>query len=505
MGDFDPDELETFEPPYFHEHVQRCDISRGWRGYAYGMTGLVRNLYQRQAEDFLTDVTFNLQDGSQLKAHKVILALASPVFEAQLFGALAQKGVDEINITDVDSDSFQRVIQFVYLAEDVVKYGYEDANIEDYWRVLEAAHLYILPDLIDLCQNVLYHKLFQFRSSELSEDLIKAVNEIPRTTIGEDIMDEVLRNIINNLPELLEKDLWKQLNSDIQENILDKLEKARYSQEIVDCFNVLQNLVANLGTNNVDTAEWSGKICRQIQTLVKSGGDKIPDFNFLIFYNRLIDWLLGTGGQESNGSSHREKNWFEKSLAKMDSGGFLKFWKSDNGNAIDKALKEVLVTFIVDETDLKLRSGEFFHSLHSTYDKSWTMLEFAHRQSNDNLIDQFELLCAARALDSLRFPFESLARDGRSYGGCDQIIEQINKASQSNKYRNLLHFNILILIQRYEKYPSGRIQEYFDKWSQLKKEALDEIHAVYKRMKKVQIGEDELLRVVNMCKENLNF
>ena len=195
MGDFctEPEYLlepePDPEPEYIPKHIKKCNISRGWRGKALGMTGLVRNLYQNQDEDFLADVTFLLQDGSQLKAHKLILALASPVFEAQFFGAFAQKGVDEINITDVDSDTFRRVIEFIYLAVDVCKYGYQDTNTEDYWRLLEAAHHYILPDLIDLCQDIIYESLFCF---ELSEDLIKAINEIPRTTIGEDIMDEVL-------------------------------------------------------------------------------------------------------------------------------------------------------------------------------------------------------------------------------------------------------------------------------------------------------------------------
>ena len=92
------------------------------------------------------------------------------------------------------------------------------------------------------------------------------------------------------------------------------------------------------------------------------------------------------------------------------------------------------------------------------------------------------------------------------YGGpskfCEQIIKHINRASQSSKYKNLLHFNMLILIQRYEKYPSDRTQEYFDNWQQLKEEALDEIHTVYTMMREVKMEEEELLRVVKKCKEN---
>ena len=87
--------------------MKKCEIQRDWRGKAQGMTGLVKNLYQCRDEDTFTDVTFLLPDGSQLKSHKVILALASPVFEAKLFGPLAQKGINETNIKDIDSDTFR--------------------------------------------------------------------------------------------------------------------------------------------------------------------------------------------------------------------------------------------------------------------------------------------------------------------------------------------------------------------------------------------------------------
>ena len=248
---------------YIPIHMKKCDIQRGWRGKAQGMTGLVQNLYQHQDEDTLTDVTFCLPDGSQLKAHKVILALASPVFEAQLFGPLARKGVDEKNIRDIDSDAFRRMIKFIYMAEDICKFGYPDANTEDYWRLLEAAHLYILPDLIDVCQNILCDKLFL----ENLEELVKSINEIPRTSISEDLMEYGIDRILGKLPGLLDKNLWTQLNSDIQETVLNELGNARFDIEFIQCLRVLYHLTDKFGTN---AAEWTGKICRRIQTLVMS-------------------------------------------------------------------------------------------------------------------------------------------------------------------------------------------------------------------------------------------
>ena len=45
-----------------------------------------------------------------LKAHRMILAMASPVFEAMFFGGLAQND-DPIKILDVQPDAFKVMLQ----------------------------------------------------------------------------------------------------------------------------------------------------------------------------------------------------------------------------------------------------------------------------------------------------------------------------------------------------------------------------------------------------------
>ena len=81
-----------------------------WRGGDYKMTDLISRLHSRPDRDAFTDVTFILPDGSQLKAHKFVLAVASPVFEAQFFGPLAESSNDNpmtVHIKDVDSTAFR--------------------------------------------------------------------------------------------------------------------------------------------------------------------------------------------------------------------------------------------------------------------------------------------------------------------------------------------------------------------------------------------------------------
>ena len=326
--------------------MKKCDIQRGWRGKAQGMTGLVKNLYQCQDEDTFTDVTFCLPDGSQLKAHKVILALASPVFEAQLFVPLAQKGVDEKNIRDIDSDTFRRMIKFIYMAEDICKSGYPDANTEDYWRLLEAAHLYILPDLIDVCQNILCDKLFL----ENSEELVKSINEIPRTSISEDLMEYGIDRILSKLPGLLDKGLWTQLNSDIQETVLNELGNARLDIEFIQCLRVLYHLTAKFGTN---AAEWAGKICRRIQTLVMSSMKDNPAFSLLKFYNGLIDKLNISGLKLVQSHNHKKNYVWMEDYHKISDGDneSLDWLRGTPSMQFKQAedLREVLVASIIDD------------------------------------------------------------------------------------------------------------------------------------------------------------
>ena len=79
------------------------------------MTDLISRLHSRPDRDAFADVTFTLPDGSQLKAHKFVLAMASPVFEAQFFGPFADSSNNNpVTIKDVDSAAFRRLIDCIY-------------------------------------------------------------------------------------------------------------------------------------------------------------------------------------------------------------------------------------------------------------------------------------------------------------------------------------------------------------------------------------------------------
>ena len=64
----------------------------------------------------MSDVTFVLDDQTELQAHKLILATASPYFEALFYGPMAnnKEPVHKIEVKDVQADVFRIIIQTIY-------------------------------------------------------------------------------------------------------------------------------------------------------------------------------------------------------------------------------------------------------------------------------------------------------------------------------------------------------------------------------------------------------
>lgn len=77
------------------------------------------------------------------KAHKLLLALSSEVFEAMFYGQLAEK--DTVVITDLHPDGFYGLLKYVYAGE---------ARIENCYEALHtkaAAEKYLFEDLATSC------------------------------------------------------------------------------------------------------------------------------------------------------------------------------------------------------------------------------------------------------------------------------------------------------------------------------------------------------------------
>jgi len=93
-----------------------------------------------------TDVKFVFKqddDVTEVKAHKMILAIASDVFEREFFGSL--KSEDEIVIPDVNKEVFQTMINYIYNKQIVLKIHSPTFMASLYYL----AEKYIIEDLRD--------------------------------------------------------------------------------------------------------------------------------------------------------------------------------------------------------------------------------------------------------------------------------------------------------------------------------------------------------------------
>ena len=86
-----------------------------------------------------------------ISAHKLVLSISSPVFEAMFYGELAETG-DSIELPDCEYDSLLELFRFIY-SDDVILSG---SNV---MAVLYLAKKYMVPSLADKCTEYLQNNL----------------------------------------------------------------------------------------------------------------------------------------------------------------------------------------------------------------------------------------------------------------------------------------------------------------------------------------------------------
>lgn len=110
-----------------------CDMSRS-------------NLYDRVKKLLISyewsDCCFSVC-GKDFKAHKLILCISSPVFEAMFYGPLSSS--DCVVVPDIEPDIFQQLLNFMYTDK------VELRSIEEALELLYAAKKYLLDELTDMC------------------------------------------------------------------------------------------------------------------------------------------------------------------------------------------------------------------------------------------------------------------------------------------------------------------------------------------------------------------
>ncbi|XP_026757314.1 kelch-like protein 40 [Galleria mellonella] len=104
------------------------------------------NLYDRVKKLLVSlewsDCKFSVS-GKDFKAHKLILGISSPVFEAMFYGPLSNN--KDVIITDIEPDIFQLVLNYIYTDK------VDISSVEQAFELLYASRKYLLQSLVEIC------------------------------------------------------------------------------------------------------------------------------------------------------------------------------------------------------------------------------------------------------------------------------------------------------------------------------------------------------------------
>jgi len=106
---------------------------------------------------FLVEDPVNPSIRVQISAHKFLLALISPVFQAQFYGHNRMSG-DSVVVQDCDPWSFQRLVDFIYSAS-IENFLLVETDtlpmvaIEKLFNLIKAADRFMISSLVNLCNK----------------------------------------------------------------------------------------------------------------------------------------------------------------------------------------------------------------------------------------------------------------------------------------------------------------------------------------------------------------
>lgn len=105
------------------------------------------------------DVTFQLVAGEVFRAHKCILAARSPVFKAELFGAMKESTGTAIRIGDMLPQVFNALLHFIYTDSLPPEMAAGQEEVLMAQHLLEAADRYAMQRLKLICEEKLCNSL----------------------------------------------------------------------------------------------------------------------------------------------------------------------------------------------------------------------------------------------------------------------------------------------------------------------------------------------------------
>ncbi|XP_055692411.1 BTB/POZ domain-containing protein 6-B-like [Lutzomyia longipalpis] len=142
-----------------------------------------------------------------IAGHKLILAMASPVFEAMFFGGLAEKA-DPIAICDVQPESFRALLEYIYT--DTIRVN----TVDKACGLVYAAKKYMLPYVVEQCTKFLW--------SDLQPSNVCRAYEFARLFEENQLMMTCLEMICTRTMEVIEDPSFEEVEMSTILTILDQ-------------------------------------------------------------------------------------------------------------------------------------------------------------------------------------------------------------------------------------------------------------------------------------------
>ncbi|XP_028156584.1 uncharacterized protein LOC114350129 [Ostrinia furnacalis] len=137
----------------------------------------------------------------QVPGHKLVLAMASPVFEAMFYGGMAERN-DPIPILDVQPEAFKALLEYIYT---------DNINISSFDKACElcyGAKKYMLPHLVKECTRYLWSDLYPrnacrayefarlFEENVLMDKCIQIISTNTKEVLNDSSFEEVELNTL---------------------------------------------------------------------------------------------------------------------------------------------------------------------------------------------------------------------------------------------------------------------------------------------------------------------
>ena len=437
-----------------------------WRGGTLNMVSLVYRLHDTPEGQAFSDVTFLLSDNSVLQAHKLILATASPYFEALFFGSMTNNndGTEQkIAMKDVESTTFRLLIKLIYRS------GKGDTSKLDESKILalmEAADMYLLPKLVETLENTMLTKL----SGVFPKKLAEHMDRISQLPLFAKVFKQAKKSIIRFFTKELGDDgVWEQLSQRVQADIAEDLEKITWEEDSEICCDVL-HILREMAGYNAPFPELMNMCNYKLSAVIQSYGSKDSFINGMDTKLKLDkQWGDRKKVREQVKSMLDSKTWEE--LCEKAFSDIVKMLERDeNGNA--NPIWEFVFsagprTSQRPDADWHFRS----HGEKEAWKGFSRVLKFAHQNSLPRLRDHAKVLM----LFAVFYPDVN-------------AINYVMRASEDEIYRDMYKFGMLEVISDLSSYAKS------EQWVELPESAILIVRENYKHFKKVK--ENDVIKAI---------